>query len=62
MFESKTEMETLTAAVLYLVLMAAVIVAVDVLFFRNEFWERLAVNVGIVLIFTAFYFRFLGRL
>ena len=55
-------METLTAAVLYLVLMAAVIVAVDVLFFRNEFWERLAVNVGIVLIFTAFYFRFLGRL
>ena len=62
MFESKTEMETLTAAVLYLVLMAAVIVAVDVLFFRNEFWERLAVNVGIVLIFTAFYFRFRGRL
>jgi len=61
-FESKTEMETLTAAVLYLVLMAAVIVAVDVLFFRNEFWERLAVNVGIVLIFTAFYFRFRGRL
>ena len=52
----------MTAAVLYLVLMAAVIVAVDVLFFRNEFWERLAVNVGIVLIFTAFYFRFLGRL
>ena len=62
MFESKTERETLTAAVLYLALMAAVIVAVDVLFFRNEFWERLAVNVGIVLIFTAFYFRFLGRL
>jgi hypothetical protein len=61
-FESKTERETLTAAVLYLALMAAVIVAVDVLFFRNEFWERLAVNVGIVLIFTAFYFRFLGRL
>ena len=52
----------MTAAVLYLALMAAVIVAVDVLFFRNEFWERLAVNVGIVLIFTAFYFRFRGRL
>jgi len=48
-------------AVLYVLLMAGVIVAVDVLFFRNQFWERLAVNVGIVLIFTAFYFRFLHR-
>ncbi|HXY19341.1 MAG TPA: hypothetical protein VEH83_05040 [Gemmatimonadales bacterium] len=44
---------------LYAVLMAAVIVAVDVLFFKNRFWERLTVNVGIVLVFGAFYFRFL---
>jgi hypothetical protein len=44
---------------LYVVLMAAVIVAVDVLFFKNRFWERLTVNVGIVLAFAAFYFRFL---
>ena len=50
-----------TTVALYLVLMVAVIVAVDVLFFRNAFWERLAVNIGIVLIFTAFYFRFLKR-
>ena len=54
-------MGTLTTTLLYLLLMAALIVAVDVLFFRNEFWERLAVNIGIVLIFTAFYFRFLKR-
>ena len=47
-----------TTAVLYLILMAAVIVAVDLLFFRNRFWERLTVNVGIVLVFAAFYFRF----
>jgi cytochrome c oxidase subunit IV len=46
---------------LYVVLMAAVIVAVDLLFFKNRFWERLAVNAGIVLLFTAFYFRFLKR-
>ncbi len=46
---------------LYIVLMAALIVAVDLLFFRNRFWERLAANVGIVLIFGAFYFRFLNR-
>ena len=46
---------------LYVILIAAVIVAVDLLFFRNRFWERLAVNVGIVLVFAAFYFRFLKR-
>jgi uncharacterized membrane protein len=46
---------------LYVALMAAVIVAVDFLFFRNRFWERLAVNLGIVLVFGAFYFRFLKR-
>lgn len=46
---------------LYVVLMAAVIAAVDLLFFKNRFWERLTVNVGIVLIFAAFYFRFLKR-
>jgi hypothetical protein len=34
---------------------------VDVLFFRNQFWERLMVNVGIVLVFAAFYQRFLKR-
>ncbi len=45
--------------VLYVVLMAATIVAVDSLFFRNRFWERLMVNAGIVLVFGAFYFRFL---
>lgn len=46
---------------LYVVAMAAVIVAVDVTFFRGRFWERLAVNIGIVLVFIAFYFRFHGR-
>jgi hypothetical protein len=44
--------------VLYVVAMIAVIVGLDVLFFRNRFWERLAVNIGVVLIFAAFYFRF----
>ncbi|HEX3927282.1 MAG TPA: hypothetical protein VHW65_04745 [Gemmatimonadales bacterium] len=46
---------------LYLVVMIALIVAVDVLFFKNRFWERLAMNVGIVLVFAACYFRFLNR-
>jgi type IV secretory pathway VirB2 component (pilin) len=44
---------------LYVVVLIAVIVGVDVAFFRNRFWERLMVNVGIVLVFWAFYLRFL---
>jgi hypothetical protein len=49
------------AIVLYVVAMAAIIVGVDFAFFRDRFWERLAVNVGIVFVFLAFYFRFLRR-
>ena len=45
--------------VLYVATLIAVVVGVDVLFFRNRFWERLMVNVGIVLVFAAFYLRFL---
>ena len=49
------------AVVLYVVAMVTVIVGVDLLFFRDRFWERLALNIVIVLVFGAFYFRFLGR-
>jgi hypothetical protein len=49
------------AVVLYVLALVAVVVGVDVLFFRNQFWERLTVNVGIVLVFVAFYLRFLKR-
>ena len=44
---------------LYVVAMAAIIVGVDFAFFRNRFWERLAVNIGIVLVFAVFYWSFL---
>ena len=54
-------MRSQTTTVLYIIVMTAVIAAVDVLFFKNRFWERLSVNVGIVLVFAAFYFRFLKR-
>ena len=46
---------------LYVAAMASVIVGVDFVFFRNRFWERLTVNIGIVLVFAAFYLRFLRR-
>ncbi len=44
--------------VLYVAAMVAIIVGLDVGFFKHRFWERLAVNVGTVLVFGAFYFRF----
>lgn len=52
-------MRSQTITALYVVLMAALIVAVDLLFFKDRFWPRLIVNVGIVLVLAAFYFRFL---
>ena len=50
------------ANALYVLALVAVVVGVDILFFRHQFWERLVVNVGIVLVFAAFYWRFLKRL
>ncbi|GAA1621909.1 hypothetical protein [Georgenia ruanii] len=47
--------------VLYVLAMVVVVVGADVLFFRNHFWARLMANVGIVLVFGAFYVRFLAR-
>ncbi|NQE92253.1 hypothetical protein [Nocardia terpenica] len=44
--------------VLYVLALIAVVVGVDILFFRHHFWGRLLVNVGIVLVFGAFYLRF----
>ena len=47
--------------VLYALVLVAVVVGADILFFRHHFWPRLIVNVGIVLVFLAFYLRFLKR-
>jgi uncharacterized membrane protein len=45
--------------VLFVLVLIAVVVSVDLLFFKNRFWERLLVNIGIVFVFAAFYLRFL---
>jgi hypothetical protein len=47
------------ATALYVLAMVSLIVVVDVFFFRDHFWPRLAVNIGIVLVFVAFYFRYM---
>jgi hypothetical protein len=44
--------------VLYVIAMVAIIVGVDLVFFRNRAWERLVMNICIVLVFGPFYFRF----
>ena len=48
--------------VFYIMMMIAVVVSVDFLFFKHRFWERLMVNIGIVLVFAGFYLRFLKNL
>lgn len=45
--------------VIYGLVMVAVIVSMDLLFFRNHIWERLMANIGVVLLFGAFALRFL---
>lgn len=46
------------AIVLYVLALVAVVVGVDLLFFKHHIWARLIGNVGIVLVFAAFYMRF----
>ena len=46
------------AIALFVLALIAVVVGADVLFFRHQFWARLMANVGIVLVFGAFYLRF----
>ena len=58
--DGKTQCQA-AAVVLYVLALVAVVVGVDVLFFRHQFWERLIANVGIVLVFAAFYWRFFKR-
>jgi type IV secretory pathway VirB2 component (pilin) len=58
-FEGVVEMPRSISVVLFVAVLIAVVVGVDLLFFRSRFWERLIVNIGIVLVFAAFYLRFL---
>ena len=50
-----------TYVVLFVFVLIATVVSVDVLFFRNRFWERLIANIGIVMVFAAFGLRFLKK-
>jgi len=45
-------------AAVFLILLVAVVVSVDIFFFRHHVWLRLMVNIGIVLVFISLYLRF----
>ena len=47
--------------VIYILAMVATVVTMDILFFRHRFWERLMANIGIVLVYVAFYLAFLNN-
>ena len=57
--ELTIEMTRSPSAALYVVVLVAVIVGVDFVFFRHRFWERLMVTISMFLVFAAFYLRFL---
>jgi type IV secretory pathway VirB2 component (pilin) len=59
MLEREGEMTRNMSVALYVAVLIAVVVGVDLLFFRYRPWERLLVNIGIVVVFAAFYLRFL---
>jgi hypothetical protein len=48
-------------SLLYIIVMVAVVVAVDWRFLRQYFWGRLAVNAGIILVFLAIYWVFVHQ-
>lgn len=43
---------------IWVVALIITVVGIDLLFFRDHFWLRLTANIGIVLMFGAFYLRF----
>ena len=45
------------AVAIYVLALVGVVVGVDIVFIRHHFWARLLGNVGIVLVFAAFYLR-----
>lgn len=50
-----------TVWVPYALAMVVIIVGADILFFRHHVLARLLANIGIVLLFAAFYLRFLAH-
>jgi hypothetical protein len=59
--EAQKSMNSSHVVLVSVLLLIAIVASVDILFFRNFFWERLMMNVGIVLVFGAFLLRLINR-
>ncbi len=57
LYRSKRVKPNSATTIVFVGVMIAVIVGVDIMFFRGKIWERLVINIGIVLLFGAIYFR-----
>jgi len=55
-------MANLIINIIYVIIFAAIIVFLDLKYFRYEFWKRLIVNILIVLVAVAIYYLFLVNL
>ena len=53
-----TGMSRNVSIALFVTTLIIMIVATDIFFFRNRIWERLMVNIGIVLVLAAIYLGF----
>ncbi len=49
------------SVVIYILAVIVTVVGVDVAFLRHDVLERFVVNIAIVLVFLAFYLRFLKK-
>jgi hypothetical protein len=48
-------------SLLYIMAMVLTVVVTDIAFFKNHTGPRLAVNIGIILLYAAFYWRFFKK-
>ncbi len=55
-------MANLIINIVYVLIFAAIIVFLDIKYFRYEIWKRLLVNILVVLIAVALYYLFLVNL
>jgi len=56
------QMANLLVNILYTILFVAIMIFLDIKYFRYNFWKRLLVNIIIVLVAVAFYYLFLFNL
>ena len=54
-------MGKLTHGIVFAAVMIITVVTVDLLFFRHHTGARLIANIGIVMLYVAFYWRFIKR-